>query len=237
MLEGAFVMAGEAALALFTMREIAEAVENWGKFKDKITEIVGPISQVEVHVANMLGLLYEYRSELTDQAVKEQKAIEHQHILIEKMLDDEEKVKQARLSGIALIQEENRYEYEKGKQALTNADANDKSFQIRINQAKEELGQIKLGQEFNKQLHEDEQKGRENARKAAEARKRANREQAEDNSFISAWLEKCEKQDEATLKAGTLAQLHAINERTKAQAEFAASLAQMNAQLEASLSV
>jgi hypothetical protein len=76
-----------------------------------------------------------------------------------------------------------------------------------------------------------------NAREAAEAKKRANKELAEDNAFTSAWLEKCEKQDEATLKAGTLALLHAINKRTKAQAELAASLAQINAQLEASLSV
>jgi len=53
-LQAALRIAGEVAVTFFAMREVAEAINNWDKFRDKITQIIGPISQLEVNVASTL---------------------------------------------------------------------------------------------------------------------------------------------------------------------------------------
>jgi hypothetical protein len=172
MLEGAFRIAAEAGLTLFAMREIAEAVENWDKFKDKVTEIVGPISQAEADTLHWLGLLGDFTSETSKKAQDEQKGIENQHKIILGMLDAEEKLKEVHLSGAALIKQQNDYAIERGKIERVNVAAEDQYFIDRTNRAKEELAQQRLNYAYDDEIQAA-------ARKAAQDAKTAHAERLE----------------------------------------------------------
>ncbi len=95
------------AVAIFTlMRAIAGAVTNTKKFQETLYGIFGPISDLEVKLANLVGLLKDYSTEAIAAAEAGKKQAEEGLKLAERLMKAQDELNVLRAKGIDKIEAE-----------------------------------------------------------------------------------------------------------------------------------
>lgn len=95
------------AVAIFTlMRAIAGAVTNTKKFQETLYGIFGPISDLEVKLANLIGLLKDYSTEAIAAAEAGKKQAEEGLKLAERLMKAQDELNVLRAKGIDKIEAE-----------------------------------------------------------------------------------------------------------------------------------
>ena len=156
--------AGEAALVLFTMREAAEAISSWDKFQEKVTDIFGPITELEVKLANSFGFLKEYSKEAREAAEAQEKDIKAGSLLADREKTAQYALNILRADGIGKIRIESKEKVEALEKELQNTDrANEAHYRSLI--------AIEKQTEAEKEREYVAKQGEEAQRKAAEARR------------------------------------------------------------------
>lgn len=75
-----------AAIIFAFTRAIAEAITNWEKFQEGLGKALGPISELEVKIANVFGLLRDYSTEARNASEASKKLTEAQEALAGRVL-------------------------------------------------------------------------------------------------------------------------------------------------------
>lgn len=183
-------VAGEAALTVFALREVAEAITNWDHFKDKVTEIIGPFSDLEIKVANALGFLKEYSKEARAAAEAEKKDVLDGLALAERVQTAQKALNLMRTEGVAKIRLESQQKVQGLEQELAKTDqANKAQFQHLINIEKE-TEKEKERQYYAEQAQEAEHKAQEAQRRRDEQERKSQEQLAHQREIITGLFEK-----------------------------------------------
>lgn len=157
-LEAAF---GVTIIFAFT-RAVAQAATNWEKFQEGIIGALGPISELEVKIANVFGLLKGYSTEARNAAEASKHFTEAQEALADRVLKAQRDFLAAGQKGIAQMVTESNTRVILLQKEQSNADQALRSqFDLLISYEKESLARRVQAEVFEKQA--------EAGKKAAEA--------------------------------------------------------------------
>jgi hypothetical protein len=171
--------AGEAALAVFAVREIAEAITNWDKLKDKVLDFLAPISAAEVKVANLFGFLKLYSSEFDRAAEQGKKDAEAGLELAQRVQKSQFELNAMRLSGIQAIRQETAQKVAGLQEEMNKASQVNRAYFQTLIALEQRKGAEREAAEAASEAAKATEDAERAARQAAEAAAKAAREGAE----------------------------------------------------------
>ena len=182
-------IAGEVALTVFALREVAEAITNWDHFKDKVTEIIGPFSELEVKVANSLGFLKEYSKAAREAEEDQRKYTKQQQGLIDRQRSARYALMILQDQGIQKIKNESREKVEALEKEKMHVDTRNQSYVDGLITIERQTEKEKEREFFIEQSAEAARKADEAQRKRDEQERKARAEVLSQRKLITGLFE------------------------------------------------
>jgi len=156
-------------IGIFAAREFAEAFTNWDTFKDKVTGLLGPFSELEVQIANAFGFLTGYSKEARNKAEQDQKDADDGLKLAVRQTEAQNNLNLLRSQGAEKIRLESAQRIQALERELSLTDQSNKAYYQGLIQVERQTEAVKEQQYFIEEAKKAEAKSTQDVERYTEA--------------------------------------------------------------------